>query len=132
MTARLAVALTAALVLTGGCSSSAPSPDPGTGEMIDGFVLGASRTVSDAEFHRLEETARTVAASAWPARRAVSFLLYGAGALPDGTIQQEAEGPFRFLMVIGLVGGERHAMVLECDEATFPDPGSCAPAQGGS
>jgi hypothetical protein len=36
------------------------------------------------------------------------------------------------MMAIRLAGGERHAMVIQCDEATFPDPDSCAPAQGSS
>ena len=117
----------ASLVATGCSAMVAPVT-----ETIDGFALGPPRMVSGPEFHRLEVTARTVSASAWPARQAVSFYLYGAGTLPDGTIQREAEGPFRFLMVVGLVGGERHAMVLECDVQIFPEPDSCAPAGDGS
>ena len=126
-----AAALVLALAIGGGCSP-APTVDPGSGEVLDGFVLGAPRNVSGAAFHRLEVTARTIAASTWPAAPASGFDLYSAGRLPDGTLQQGTDGPFTFLMAIRLAGGERHAMVIQCDEATFPDPDSCAPAQGSS
>ena len=126
----LGVAFGAAVVA--GCAAPALSLGPPSGDVVDGFVIGAPRSVSGAEFHRLETTAKAISASAGPTHRAVSFYLYGAGTLPDGTIQRETEGPFRFLMLIGLVGGERHAIVIECDEATFPDSESCAPASGGS
>ncbi len=124
-------ALVLALAMAGGCSPT-PSVAPGTGVVLDGFVLGAPRTVSGAEFHRLETTARDVAASAWPATPATSFALYSAGTLPDGTVQPGTDGPMTFLLAVGLAGGDRHAMVIQCQEATFPDPGSCAPAQRGS
>jgi hypothetical protein len=129
---RVVVGAFAVCAVAAGCATFALRPSPPSGDVVDGFVIGAPRAVSGAEFHRLETTAKAISKSAWPEQRAVSFSLYGAGTLPDGTIQRETEGPFRFLMLIGLVGGERHAIVIECDEATFPDFDSCAPASGGS
>jgi hypothetical protein len=51
--------------------------------------------------------------------------LVSAGTLSDGSTQAGTEGPATFLVVIEVNGAGRHALVLECDDATFPVPESC-------
>ena len=121
MVARLiAVALGIAV---SGCAG--PTPDV-TDEVVDGYAVGRARTVSGDEFHRLEVTARDVAQSRWPGLPMTRIDLATAGTLTDGSIQAGTEGPSTFLVVIEVHGAGRHAFVLQCDDATFPAPDSCA------
>lgn len=101
-------------------------------QTIDGFAIGPARAVSGDEFHRLEATARDVVRSAWPGSVLTGIQLVSAGTLVDGSVQAGTEGPFTFLVVIDVTGEDRHALVLECDDATFPQPDSCAPASSGT
>ena len=119
--------LTAALALgiaVGGCAGS--TPDAVTDEVVDGYAIGPARTVSGDEFHRLEVTARDVAQARWPGLPMTRIDLAAAGTLADGSIQAGTEGPSTFLVVIDVNGAGRHAFVLQCDDATFPAPDSCA------
>jgi hypothetical protein len=44
-------------------------------------------------------------------------------------VQAGTEGPSTFLVVIDVHGVGRHALVLECDDGTFPQPDSCTSAR---
>jgi len=125
--ARLMAVLPLALAVT----ACAPTATPAAA-MIDGYAIGAARSVSGDEFHRLEATARDVVRTTWPGKPMTSIQLASAGTLADGSIQTGTEGPFTFLVVIDVNGAGRHAFVLECDEATFPAPDSCAAIRNGS
>jgi len=119
--------LTAVLALgiaVSGCA--APAPDRAADEMVDGLAIGPARAVSGEAFHRLEVTARDVAQARWPGVPMTRIELVSAGTLADGSVQAGTEGPSTFLVVIDLNGAGRHALVLECDDATFPAPDSCA------
>ncbi len=124
---RLLAVLTLALAVAA-CGSTATPPS----QTIDGFAIGPARTVSGDEFHRLEATARDLVRAAWPGSVLTGIQLVSAGTLADGSVQAGTEGPLTFLLVIDLTGEGRHALVLECDDATFPQPDSCAPASRGS
>jgi len=119
--------LTAVLALgiaVSGCAG--PPPDGVADEVVDGYAIGPARTVSGDEFHRLEVTARDVAQTRWPGLPMTRIDLAAAGTLADGSIQAGTEGPSTFLVVIDVNGAGRHAFVLQCDDATFPAPDSCA------
>jgi hypothetical protein len=132
---RLALLATCVVVagLGGGCAPSegaasstaeqAPvAPDP----VIDGFAIGPERDAFNGSiFHRLEVAAR----DAWRRDRqgepVTSFVLHHAGMLADGSTQAGTDEPFTFLMVIGLPGGDRHALVLRCSPLAVLDLGDC-------
>ena len=125
--ARLMAELTLAVALTACAATANPAA-----EEIDGYAIGPARSVSGDEFHRLEVTARDVVRTAWPGKPMTSIQLASAGTLADGSIQAGTEGRFTFLVVIDVHGAGRHALVLECDDATFPAPDSCAAISNGS
>ena len=121
---RLIAQLTLALAVT----ACAPTVTPAA-ETIDGYAIGPARSVTGDEFHRVEVTARDVVRSTWPGKPMTSIQLASAGTLPNGSVQAHTEGPFTFLVVIDVNGAGRHALVLQCDDATFPQPDSCALAR---
>ena len=55
--------------------------------------------------------------------------LVSAGTLPDGSVQARTEGPFTFLVVIDVNGEAAMRWCSQCDDATFPQPDSCASAR---
>ena len=112
--------LTTALVIAG-----CVAPQPPDARSIDGYAIGPSRSVSPDEFHRLEATARDAVKGRWPGMPMTSIELVSAGTLEDGSLQVGTEGPFTFLVVIDVHGEGRHALVLQCDDATFPQADSC-------
>ena len=118
--------LTSSLAIAG-CAA----PQPPAALSIDGYAIGPARSVSGDEFHRLEVTARDVVRTTWPGKPMTSIQLASAGTLADGSIQAGTEGPFTFLVVIAVNGAGRHAFVLECNDATFPAPNSCAAIRNG-
>ena len=122
------LALLALMLAVEACGATATPPS----QAIDGFAIGPARAVSGDEFHRLEATARDLVRSAWPGSVLTGIQLVSAGTLADGTVQAGTEGPFTFLVVIDVTGEDLHALVLECDDATFPQAHSCAPASSGS
>jgi hypothetical protein len=116
-----------ALVLAvAACGSASTAP---LVETIDGFAIGDARTVSPEAFHRLEVTAREAARTVWPETILTGVYIASAGRIADGSIQADTEGPLTFLVVVDLRGGARHALVLRCDDGTFPDPESCTPTR---
>ena len=66
-----------------------------------------------------------MAKCAWPGSVLTGIRLVSAGTLPDGSFQAGTDGPFTFLVVVDVSGEGRHALVLRCDDATFPQPHSC-------
>lgn len=129
MIARLAAVLALGIAVSG-CAG--PTPDGVADEVVDGFAIGPARTVSGDAFHRLEVTARDVVRGRWPGLPMTRIDVASAGTLSDGSAQSGTEGPFTFLVVINVNGEGRHAMVLQCDDATFPAPDSCAATSSGS
>ena len=123
MTRSIAV-LIALLPLAFAVTGCAPTVTPAA-EAIDGYAIGPARSVSRDEFHRLEVTAREVAKGAWPGSVLTGIQLVAGGTLPDGSVQAGTDGPFTFLVVVDITGEGRHALVLQCDDATFPQPDSC-------
>ena len=122
--ARLMAVFTLAFAVT----ACAPTVTPAA-EAIDGYAIGPARSVSGDEFHRLEVTARDVVRAAWPGSPLTGIQLVSAGTLADGTVQAGTDGPSTFLVVIDVNGEGRHALVLRCDDAPFPQPDSCALAR---
>jgi hypothetical protein len=116
----LLATLASALAIAGCAAPRSPAA-----QSIDGYAIGASRSVSPDEFHRLEATARDAVNGRWPGMPLTGIQLVSAGTLEDGSVQVGTEGPFTFLVVIDVHGEGRHALVLQCDDATFPQAGSC-------
>jgi hypothetical protein len=120
------VAMLSLVIVVGACGAPTPPAATVADEVVDGYAIGPARTVSGDEFHRLEVTARDVARTRWPGLPMTRIDLAAAGTLADGSIQAGTEGPSTFLVVIDVNGAGRHAFVLQCDDATFPAPDSCA------
>jgi type IV pilus biogenesis protein CpaD/CtpE len=125
------ILLISALAALAGCATTTPtftvSATPAAsatasiavGETIDGYVLGPERNLTGDQFHRLEATSRDHWAAVHPGEILSGFVVRSLAGTATDT-------PNDFLMVVTVVGGERHVVALHCDVSTFPAEGSCA------
>lgn len=97
------------VAILAGCGAQAGA------DVVDGQAVGPTQVVDGQTFRRLEATARD------------KWLRTNGGPAPTGyEIHSLNQGPLDFLMVVTLKGGTRHALVLHCDQVTFPAAGSCS------
>ena len=118
------LALSACGVLPGSSSAAEAVPTTSIFETVDGYALGPVRTLSGAAFHRLESDARATWLASHPDDILSGFELRSPAELAD--VATAPADMLEFLVVVTVVGGERHVVALRCDPVTFPAKTSCS------
>jgi hypothetical protein len=118
------LAVSACGVLPGSSSAAEAVPTTAIFETVDGYALGPLRMVSGAAFHRLESDARATWLASHPDDTLSGFELRSRAASAD--FATAPADVLEFLMVVTVVGGERHVVALRCDPVTFPAKTSCS------
>ena len=119
-----ALAVSACDVLPGSSSTGDAMPPLATFETIDGYALGPLRVLPGAAFHRLETDARATWLASHPGDILSAFELRSPAERAD--VATAPADVLEFLMVVTVVGGERHVVALRCDPVTFPARTSCS------
>ena len=119
-----ALAVSACDVLPGWSSAADGVPTLATFETIDGYALGPLRALSGAAFHRLESDARATWLASHPDDILSAFELRSPAERAD--VATAPADVLEFLVVVTVVGGERHVVALRCDPSKFPAEASCS------
>ena len=119
-----ALSVVACDVLPGSSTTGEAIPPIATFETIDGYELGPLRMLSGAAFHRLESDARATWLASHPDDILSGFELRSPAVRAD--VATAPADVLEFLMVVTVVGGERHVVALRCDPVTFPAKTSCS------